>query len=129
MDYGSGWILFEEVIRQRKPRILLSILSPRRSPHDVMAYMQQLFIDRTCSIHDRLEFKKNTKSAIYKVQSDRHTNPLYIGDDPIIFGIRADKIVLKGDALKFEYKILANPLEGAGQARFEKRSQVLTVDK
>jgi hypothetical protein len=127
MNYGSGWIIFEETAQEQESRVLLSILSPRKSFRDVAAYMQQLFIDRTGLIRDRLEFKKNPKSAGYQVQSDRGTNPLYIGNEPVVFGIRADKIMLKGNTLEFFYKILVNPFDDPLQARFETRSQSLAV--
>ena len=89
--------------------------------------MQQIYLDRNCSIQVRLEFKKSSKSSPYEVQSDRHTNPLYIGHDPWLMGIYAHKILLNGGTLEFKYKILINPSGDPLHPIFEERSQSLQV--
>jgi hypothetical protein len=127
MDYGAGWIIFEQSYHQNT-RKLVSILSARRTARDVSEFMEQIYVDRTGTVQERLSYKKSPKSAPYKVESDRLNNPLYIGHDPTLFGIRAHKILLKGETLEFRYKILSNPQGDPLRAIFEERSQSLQVD-
>lgn len=127
MNYGAGWIILEESYHQ-KTRKLVSILSARRTARQVAEFMQQIYVDRTGTVLERLDYKKSPKAAAYKVESDRLTNPLYIGHDPTLFGIRAHKILLKGETLEFRYKILSNPQADPLRAIFEERSQSLLVD-
>jgi hypothetical protein len=89
--------------------------------------MQQIYVDRTCTIQERLDYKKSPKSAPYKVESDRLTNPLHIGHDPTLFGIHAHKILLKAETFEFKYQILTNPLDDPLRAIFEERSQSIRV--
>jgi hypothetical protein len=62
MNYGAGWIILEESYREGTTK-LLSILSPRRTAKNVSAFIEQLHIDRYCSIRERLEYKKTRKAA------------------------------------------------------------------
>jgi hypothetical protein len=127
VNYGAGWILYEESLHQNT-RKLVSILPARRPPNDVSKFMQQIYIDRTCTLQERLDYKKSPKSAAYKVESDRLTNPLHIGHDPWLMDIYAHRIFLKAEGLEFTYRVLVNPSADPRCARFEDRTQVLEVE-
>jgi hypothetical protein len=90
--------------------------------------MQQIYVDRTCTVQERIDYKKSPKSAPYQVESDRLTNPLHIGHDPWLMDIYAHEILLKGETLEFTYKILANPSDNPLRAKFEERTQVLQIE-
>jgi len=125
INHGSGWVLFEQP-SSRPACTLLSILSPRRPARSVAAYLEQLYVDRFCSIRAQLTYKKSRKHAPWPARIDRYGLGMRCGQDPCFFGIYARKILLAGNILEYEYKIV----EVADDPRhlvFQTRRQSLTI--
>jgi hypothetical protein len=105
INHGTGWVLFKTSSNQPADT-LLSILSPRRPVRYVAAYLEQLYIDRNCSIRAQLIYKKSRKHAAWPTRIDRYGLGMRCGDDPCFFAIYARKILLTGNMLEYEYKIV-----------------------
>jgi hypothetical protein len=125
MNHGSGWILFQQKFGESH-RVLLSILPARKARDDVAAYMEQLYVDRFSSIHQRLDYKKHRKT-INSVITDRGGGVMHCGHDPYFHCLYASKIVLKGNVLEYFYRILVNA-DDPLNPRFEQRSQAIEVE-
>jgi hypothetical protein len=126
IHHGTGWILFEQPFNGPACS-LLSILSPRRPARNVAAYLEQLYVDRFCSVRAQLKYKKSRKYAAWPIKIDRYGLGMRCGHDPCFLGIYARKILLTGNILEYEYKIV----EVAGDPRhvvFQIRRQSLTVN-
>jgi hypothetical protein len=126
INHGPGWVLFEQPSNQPLST-LLSILSPRRPARNVAAYLEQLYVDRFCSIRAQLFYKKSRKYAAWPIKIDRYCLGMRCGHDPCFFGIYAQKILLTGNILEYEYKIV----EVADDPRhlvFKTKRQSLTVN-
>jgi hypothetical protein len=126
INHGTGWVLFEEA-SNRSARTLLSILSPRRPARDVAAYLEQLYVDRFCSIRAQLIYKKSRKYATCPTRIDRYGLGMRCGNDPCFLGIYARKIFLAGNVLEFEYKIV-EVAEDPRHLVFQTKRQSLPVD-
>jgi hypothetical protein len=124
--HGTGWVLFEQS-SDRPAHSLLSILSPRRPARDVAAYLEQLYVDRFCSILAQLIYKKSRKYAAWPTRIDRYGLGMRCGHDPCFFAIYARKILLRGNLLEFEYKIV-EVAEEPRQLLFQTKRQSLTVN-
>ena len=105
IHHGTGWILFERQ-SNRPACTLLSILAPRRPARSVAAYLEQLYIDRFCSIRAQLSYKKSRKFAAWPTRIDRYGLGMHCGNDPRFFAIYARKILLTGTLLEYEYRIV-----------------------
>jgi hypothetical protein len=126
INHGTGWVLFEQLSNQ-PACTLLSILSPRRPARNVAAYLEQLYVDRFCSIRAQLIYKKSRKHAAWPIKIDRYGLGMRCGNDPCFFGIYARKILLTGNILEYEYKMV----EVADDPRhilFQIKRQSLTVN-
>jgi hypothetical protein len=126
INHGTGWVLFEQQ-PNRPGCTLLSILSPRRPARNVAAYLEQLYVDRFCSIRAQLAYKKSRRSAAWPIKIDRYGLSMRCGHDPCFFGIYARKILLTGNNLEYEYKIV----EVADDPRhlvFQLKNESLTVN-
>ena len=126
MNYGAGWVIFEESYQERT-RKLVSVLSPRRTPKDVSAFIEQLHMDRYGSIRERLEYKKSRKAATYTPMMDGYGGVMHCGHEPHLVGIYASKIVLREGQLLFTYRIATNRDKGPLDVTFEERQQSLAV--
>jgi hypothetical protein len=126
MNYGPGWVIFEEFYRAGI-RQLVSILSPRRTSKDISAFIEQLYIDRHGSIRERLEYKKSRKAAAYTPMMDGYGGVMHCGHEPYLVGVRARKIVLRDGQLEFTYLIATNRDKGPLEVKFEERQQSLAV--
>jgi hypothetical protein len=105
INHGTGWVLFEQP--SNPPACtLLSILSPRRPVRKVAAYLEQLYVDRFCSIREQLSYKKSRKYAAWPIKIDRYGLGMRCGHDPCFLGIYARKILLTANILEYEYKIV-----------------------
>jgi hypothetical protein len=126
INHGTGWLLFEQVA-DRPACTLLSILSPRRPARHVAAYLEQLYVDRFCSLRAQLIYKKSRKYAAWPSRLDRYGLGMRCGNDPCFIGIYARKIILTGNVLEYEYKVV----EVSDEPRhlvFQTKRQSLTVD-
>jgi len=126
INHGAGWVLFEQP-SNRPACTLLSILSPRRPARNVAAYLEQLYVDRFCSVPAQLFYKKSRKYAAWPIKIDRYGLGMRCGHDPCFFGIFARKILLMGNILEYEFKIV----EVADNPRhivFKVKRQSLTVN-
>jgi hypothetical protein len=126
INHGTGWVLFEQG-SNRPGGTLLSILSPRRPVRNVAAYLEQLYVDRFCSVRAQLIYKKSRKYAVWPTRIDRYGLGMRCGDDPCFFGIYARKILLTGDILEYEYKVV-EVADDARHLMFQTRRQSLTVN-
>jgi hypothetical protein len=125
INHGTGWVLFEQP-SNRSACILLSILSPRRPARNVAAHLEQLYVDRFCSVRAQLSYKKSRKHAAWPIKIDRYGLGMRCGHDPCFFGIYARKILLTGNILEYEYETV----EVADDPRhivFQIKRQSLTV--
>jgi hypothetical protein len=126
IHHGTGWVLFEQPYN-RLACTLLSILSPRRPARSVAAYLEQLYVDRFCSIRAQLNYKKSRRYAAWPIKIDRYGLGMRCGHDPCFLGIYAREILLTGNILEYEYKIV----EVADDPRhivFQIKRQSLTVN-
>jgi hypothetical protein len=126
INHGTGWILFEQPSDQPACN-LLSILSPRRPARNVAAYLEQLYIDRFCSIRAQLIYKKSRRHAAWPTRIDRYGLGMRCGRDPCFFGIYARKILLKGNILEYEYKFV-EVADDPRHLAFQTKRQSLTVN-
>jgi hypothetical protein len=126
MRHGTGWVLFEQA-SDRPTRSLLSILSPRRTARDVAAYVEQLYVDRFCSIRGQLTYKKSRKYAAYPAAIGRYGLSVHCGHEPRFFGVYARDILLKGNVLEYEYRVVVIA-DNPPHLLLETRRQSLTID-
>jgi hypothetical protein len=126
MDYGAGWIVLEDKYPESS-KVILSVISPRRSSTYVAQYIEQLYVDRYASISERLEYKKSPKNYPYRTNVGLYSGIMHCGQSPVLRGIRAQKIVLNRDQLEFTYKILVRE-DSRNTPIFESRRQVVPVD-
>ena len=105
IHHGTGWVLFEQPYNGLACT-LLSILSPRRPTRNVAAYLEQLYVDRFCSIRAQLKYKKSRKYAEWPIKIDRYGLGMRCGHDPCFLGIYAREILLTGNILEYKYKIV-----------------------
>jgi len=125
INHGTGWVLFERT-PNRPVCTLLSILSPRRPARNVAAYLEQLYVDRFCSVRAQLIYKKSRKSAAWPIKIDRYGMSMRCGHDPYFFGIYARKILLAGNTLEYEYKIV-EVADDSRHLEFQIKRESLTV--
>lgn len=125
MDHGAAWIVIEESYQQGTRR-LLSILPARRNRNEVIAFVQQCYVDRFASIDEKLLFKKHPKQPPFTVFADQYGGPIYIGQEPVYVGIYAYKIRLQDMVLEFQYRIVVDR-NNLLEPKFETRSQSLMI--
>jgi len=126
INHGTGWVLIEQP-PNRPACALLSILSPRRPARNVAAYLEQLYVDRFCDIRAQLSYKKSRKHAAWPIKIDRYGLGMRCGHDPCFLGIYARKILLTGNLLEYEYKIVETA-DDAEHIVFRIKRQSLTVN-
>ena len=126
MNYGAGWIILENRYPEAS-KLVLSVISPRRSSAFVAQYIEQLYVDRHASIRERLEYKKSRKNYPYQTQTSIYSGIMHCGQSPVLHGIYAHKILLSGNQLDFTYKILVRE-DPPHTPVFESRRQVVPVD-
>jgi hypothetical protein len=126
INHGTGWVLFAQS-SNRPACTLLSILSPRRPAREVAAYLEQLYVDRFCSIRAQLSYKKSRRYTAWPTRIDRYGLGMRCGHDPCFFGIYARKILLTGNILEYEYKIV-EAADDARQLVLQTKRQSLTVN-
>lgn len=103
MNHGSAWIILESGTDVE--RSLVSML-PRRRPADfVAAYVEQLYVDRSFSIAERLEYKKSRKRSPYPAEIDQYSNIITCGHNPFLSAFPARALELSGNALSFRYRL------------------------
>jgi hypothetical protein len=124
MNHGPAWVLFEESFHERT-KTLVSILSPRRTVRDVADYVEQLHMDRTGSIEERLRYKKSRKSAAYQPLIEGSV--IHCGHEPFLTAIYATKTRLRDNTLHFTYRIIAERGADITDVRFEEREQSIDV--
>jgi hypothetical protein len=124
--HGTGWILFEQAA-DRPARSLLSVLSPRRTARDVAAYAEQLYVDRFCSIRAQLTYKKSRKYALYPATIGRYGLSVQCGREPLFLAVLARNILLKGQVLEYEYRVVVHA-DDPPHVLLETRRQSLMID-
>jgi hypothetical protein len=125
MKHGPAWVLFEESY-QTSSRKLLSIQSSRRTPGDIISFMEQLYVDRFASMAERLQYKKSRKTTICSPVADGHV--IHCGHDPFFVGIRASQTDLREGVLEFTYRIIIRRSSEPLDFETKEKSQVLHVD-
>lgn len=126
MKYGAGWIVLEN--RYPEPsEVILSVISPRRSPSHVAQYIEQLYVDRHASIRERLEYKKSPKNYPYRTRIGLYSGIMYCGQSPVLHAIYAHKIGFFSDKLEFTYKVLLHE-DPQGFPVFDTKTRSIAVD-
>ncbi len=125
MKHGPAWVLFEESFHQGSKK-LLSLLSPRRPVNDVAAFVEQLYIDRTASLGERMQYKKSRKSAAYKPIIDGHV--MHCGHEPFLVCIYAQQTSIQNNVLYFIYRIITKRGNDLKDFATEERQQSIEVD-
>ena len=125
MNYGAGWIVFEESFHERTRR-LLSILPARRNRKEVTHFVQQSYVDRFASIREKLGYKKHPESSPFSVLDDVYGGPIHVGHEPFFVAIYARKIEIKEDVLFFYYRVAVNRDDPFNPV-FEERCQSLPI--
>jgi hypothetical protein len=125
MNHGPAWIIIEESFH-KKSRRLVSVLSPRRSHSHVVAFIEQLCVDRSSSIVERMEYKKSRKSARHTPMLDG--NIIHCGHEPWLIGYYAHKTAVKDGVLEFSYRIVVRRTPNPLNFEFEERRQCISVD-
>jgi len=119
MKHGPAWVIFQEHY-PKSGRSLLTLLSARKSRDDVVRFMEQVYVDRFCSIESRLAYKKSRKSYALDPLVDPYSQIIHLGDGPILVGIPARQVALKDGVLAVSYKIAvdrSDPLNPLWESR------------
>lgn len=103
MNHGPGWIILEDGTGVE--RTLVSILPSRRTPTNVAEYVEQLYVDRSYSISERLGYKKSRKNSQYAATIDQYSCIITCGHNPFLSAFPARAIELTGNALTFWYRL------------------------
>lgn len=122
MNAGPAWVIFEESYR-KETRVLLSILSPRKSIREVARLVEQFHIDRTASLRERLNYKKSRRAAAYEPMIDGHI--IHCGHEPYLVAIYAKQTRITDVGLELHYRIIANRAANPLNTTFENRSLTL----
>lgn len=93
MNHGPAWVIFQENY-PKGGQSLLSLLSARKSTSDVVRFMEQLYVDRFCSIETRIAYKKSRKSFAEKLFIDTYSQVIHLGHGPFLVGIPVQQVAL-----------------------------------
>lgn len=104
MKHGPAWVIFQEHY-PKSGQSLLSLLSARKSTSDIVRFMEQLYVDRFCSIDLRIAYKKSRMGLAIEPLIDPCCQTIHLGYGPILVGIPAYQVSLKNDVLEVSYKI------------------------
>lgn len=127
MNHGPAWVIFQEYY-PKSGRSLLSLLPARKSTSEVARFMEQLYVDRFCSIETRIAYKKSRKSVSEKPIIDKFNQTIHLGYGPILIGIPAQQVALKNDVLEVSYKIAVDRSDPFNPV-WERRSMSLAIDR
>jgi hypothetical protein len=126
MNHGAAWVVLEEYVSPHT-RNLLSLLPSRKSAKDVRNHVEQLHVDRHCSIQTKISYKKSKKSVHVTNFFDPYSRIIHCGDDPIIIAIPAKEIYLQHGTLTFSYRIAVDRSDPFNP-KFEDRIQTVVVE-
>ena len=126
MNHGPAWVIFQEHY-PKGGRSLLSLLPARKSTSDVVRFMEQVYVDRFCSIESRIAYKKSRKSYAIEPLIDPYSQIIHLGYGPFLVGIPARQVALKNDVLKVSYKIAVDRSDPFNPV-WESRSTSLALD-
>lgn len=126
MNHGPAWVIFQEHY-PKSGRSLLSLLPARKSTSDVVRFMEQLYVDRFCSIVTRIAYKKSRKGFSVKPIIDTYSQTIHLGDGPILVGISVHQVTLTNDVLEISYKIAVDRSDPFNPI-WERRSMTLALD-
>lgn len=126
MTHGPAWVIFQENY-PKSGKSLLSLLSARKSTSDVVRFMEQLYVDRFCSIETRIAYKKSRKSFAAKPIVDTYSQIIHLGHGPFLIGIPVQQVALKNDALEVSYKIAVDRSDPFNPI-WERRTMTLAVN-
>lgn len=126
MNHGPAWVIFQENY-PKEGRSLLSLLSARKSTSEIALFMEQLYVDRFCSIETRIAYKKTRKSFVEKPIIDTYNQTIHLGYGPFFVGISAHQIALKNDVLEVSYRIAVDRSDPFNPT-WERRSILLALD-
>lgn len=107
MNVGKAWLIFEEHFHTRE-RHLLSVISPRKMGSYICDLMEQMYVDRFASIHEKITYKKDRKKSAFKMEHYERRGPsiLSCGHEPIFRAYYCHKVSLAGDKLLFSYRVI-----------------------
>lgn len=124
MKHGPGWIILEDGGAERK---LISILPARKSAAYVAEYVEQLYVDRSSSIAERIEYKKSRARAAYPATIDQYSRIVNCGHMPFLSAFPAFEIELNGNSLTFWYR-LPEKRAGVESVFMDKRLSLVVAD-
>jgi len=106
MNVGKGWLIIEESFH-KGTKILVSIISPRRTGSYVQKYMEQMYVDRFASIEEKISYKKKPESWPYRANMQGlYSGIIDCGHDPIMMAYYCHNLNLKNGILKYTFKTL-----------------------
>ncbi|WP_127806153.1 hypothetical protein [Hydrogenophaga sp. NH-16] len=126
MNHGPAWVIFQEHYPQ-SGQLLLSLLSARKSTSDVVRFMEQLYVDRFCSIEARIAYKKSRKNFAADPFIDAYSQIIHLGSGPFLVGIPVQQVALMNDVLEVSYKIAVHRPDPFNP-KWESRSMSLALD-
>jgi hypothetical protein len=127
--HGPGWVVYEDNYPCGGRRKLVSLLSPRLARDAVVAFIEQIYVDRFATIAGRLNHKKHPRSdPLCGTLLDRGGGHVHVGDRPYFHGVYAREITLGGNTLKLDYRILVSSVDPLKPV-FEAREMILEIDE
>ena len=107
MKFGKGWVV-TEFFSHTNERVVLSLLSARKSEKFVRQFLEQLYVDRQGSIDERIAYKKRPKSWPYPVTlpDPRFGQVMMCGHEPEMWACYCHEMALDGSQLSYKFKIL-----------------------
>lgn len=107
MKLGKGWVV-TELFFHTNERLLVSLLSARKSEKFVLPFLEQIYVDRYGSIEERIAYKKRPKSWPYPATplDSRFSRVMMCGHEPQMWACYCHEMVLHGSQLAYKYKVI-----------------------
>ena len=120
MGAGKAWVILEEHFHSGERR-LLSIVSPRKTVSYVCDFMEQMYIDKFASIHEKITYKKDRKKSALRMEEYEQRGPttLSCGHDPTFRAYSCHRLKLDGNKLIFTYRVFRKENGSRTSSEFE----------
>ena len=126
MNHGPGWVIYEESFHKRTKKIL-AILPSRKSVWEIERIVEQMYVNRYCSINEKLAYKKSRKFKPHTHLTDHYSGIIHYGHEPYFVCIPARKIILHEGMLELHYRIAINRDDPMNPI-FEPRNQTIPLE-
>ncbi len=106
MHLGRAWIILEEHFHSGEKR-LLSIVSPRKTARFICEFMEQMYVDKFASVHEKITYKKDRKKSAFRMEKYEQMGPTTFscGHDPTFRAYYCHRLTLAGERLMFKYRV------------------------